>query len=520
MKNILLKIIIAGFLFIGTFSCTNLDETVYSEITEDALSDDNLVYMLAPIYGQYRWLLEWRSAWDITEESTDAWVTPTNSDGGWYDGGIYQRLHLHTWATYDPHFDDVWSHLYYGVSTCNRVIYQIQEKGELSNKEQQIVSEIKVARAYYYYLLCSYFGNVPIVDRHDVPENYLPATRSRKDVFYFIVNELKNNYDKLSEEPNFGRFNKWSAKHLLAKSYQNAEVWIGENKLDSCLIQCNDIISSRKYELDSKFSNIFSLNNQSSKEVIFAFPNDEKNGVPVLFVCYTKTRHWLNGPSFNASASGYNGLRAVPSFIDTFNPNDGRLADTYAMGQQYNMNTGKPLYFTDNTTPFIYTKDISSFTSAGEFDGYRFAKYEIKIGQKNETDQDWVAFRYGETLMMKAECLLRSGGSQAAADIVNEVRKRNFAESVSDNIKKLTAQQLEANTIVDNVSVQYGEFLNELGREFAGEMLRREQLLRWDLFTKGTWTFHEPSNSEHLKLFPIPEAKRQANINLEQNDKY
>jgi hypothetical protein len=512
--------LITTFLLGSYASCTDLNEDVYSEITEDALSDENLVYMLAPIYGQYRWLLEWRSAWDMAEESTDAWVTPTNSDGGWYDGGIYQRLHLHTWNTYDPHFDDVWSHLYYGVSTCNRVMYQIQSKGELSDTEKKIISEIKVARAYYYYLLCSFYGNVPIVDRHDVPEDYLPATRPRKEVFYFVVNELKNNCDNLSEDPNFSRFNKWSAKHLLSKAYQNAEAWIGENKLDSCLIHCNDIINSRKYELDSKFSNVFSLNNQASREVILSFPNDEKNGVPVLFVCYTKTRHWLNGPSFNASAAGYNGLRAVPSFIDTFNENDGRLKDTYAMGQQYNMSTGEALYFTDNKTPFIYTKDIASFTNAGEFDGYRFAKYEIKAEQKNETDQDWVAFRFGETLMMKAECLLRQGDSQGAADIVNDVRARSFAENVPESIRKLKAQQLEADATVDKVSVKYGEFLNELGREFAGEMLRREQLVRWNLFTKGTWTFHESSNSDHLNIFPIPEAKRQVNANLNQNDKY
>ncbi|RVU01121.1 RagB/SusD family nutrient uptake outer membrane protein [Mucilaginibacter limnophilus] len=519
MKKIFNILLLAGTLF-TSISCTKLDEKVYSTITPDKLSGKDLVYQLAPIYGQYRWLLEYQSLWDMSEQSTDAWVTPTNADGGWYDGGKWQRLHQHTWTAYDPHMESIWNALYYGVSTCNRVIYQIQSNGGLTADDEKIVSEIKVARAYYYYQLCSLYGNVPIVDKFDQPENYLPATNTRAQVLNFIVTDLRANMDNLSDAPNFGRFNKWSAKHLLAKAYQNSQAWIGVDKTDSCLIQCNDIIASGKYSLDASYAHVFSLSNSTSPEVILAFPNDEKNGVPICWPCYIQTRHGLNGPSFNASSPGFNGLRAGPSFVDTYDESDKRRANNFAQGQQYNLSTGAPIMSTDGSTPLIYTKNISSFTSAGEFDGYRFSKYEIKIGQKTETDQDWVAFRYGETLMMKAECLLRKGDYQGAAEIVNQVRARSFDASVPDAVKIITAAQLSANAVVDGVSVPDGVFLNELGREFAGEMLRREQLLRWGLFNKGTWSFFIPTNDDNLNIYPIPQTQLQANNKLVQNPGY
>ena len=112
------------------------------------------------------------------------------------------------------------------------------------------------------------------------------------------------------------------------------------------------------------------------------------------------------------------------------------------------------------------------------------------------------------------------GDSQGAADIVNQVRARSFDASLPEAVRKLTAGQLAASTVVDGVSVPYGEFLKELGREFTGEGLRREQLIRWDLYVKGSWSFHKPNNKKYQELFPIPSSELLSNINLLQNDGY
>ena len=131
-------------------------------------------------------------------------------------------------------------------------------------------------------------------------------------------------------------------------------------------------------------------------------------------------------------------------------------------------------------------------------------------------DNDYVIMRYAEVLMMKAECILRTGGSsQEAAELVNEVRRRNF-----DTTNELTGSELEATTIYNGVPVKYGRFLQELGVEFALEGLRRSQLIRFDNnFTKGTWWEHQPTNDTKRNLMLIPFDQLQRNSNLVQNPK-
>lgn len=141
-------------------SCTNLDPDIYSDMTIDKILEDSeqsSAYLLTPMYGQMRWFNEDRSIWDLTELGTDAWVIPTNSDGGWYDGGIWLRLDNHEWKSTDPHFSTCWSHLWYGITTCcNRVLHQFEEAGlEL---DEQTLAEVRAVRAFYYYYLLSLSG--------------------------------------------------------------------------------------------------------------------------------------------------------------------------------------------------------------------------------------------------------------------------------------------------------------------------------------------------------------------------
>ena len=531
-------------------SCLDLEPKVYSDITLEQLmenAEETSGYMLSPIYGQMRWFFEDRSVWDLHDLGTDAWIVPINTDGGWNDNGIWQRLNKHEWLPTDPHFEEVWGHLWYGItSCCNRVLYQLESAGvEL---DEATIAEIKVVRAHYYYHLLSFFGNVPIETSFIVPDGYLPKTRTRKEVYDFVVSEIRNNMDKLTEDKTYSRFNKWAAKHMLARVYLNAEAWLGPeyaSKRDSTLILCNEIIEGGKYQLDNSFSHVFSLDNTTSPEVIFAVPYDEttaKDGHPILHCIYAKTMHWNGKGVYDAASAGYNGLRANPEYVskvfdaeedpvthNCVSYNDKRYIDTYLMGQQVDYVTKEPLYLNLNNVevPYNHINYITSPTAADEFEGYRYGKYEIKIGQKWETDQDWVMYRYGETLMMKAECLLRSGDYQGAADIVNEVRARSFDKKdkdgniVPEDVYELTAAQLSATTEVNGVQVQYGEFLQELGREFCGEAMRREQLIRFDdVYTKGSWWGHTPSGETYRHLYPIPDRERTTNPELKQNDGY
>jgi hypothetical protein len=75
-------------------------------------------------------------------------------------------------------------------------------------------------------------------------------------------------------------------------------------------------------------------------------------------------------------------------------------------------------------------------------------------------------------------------------------------------------------TTYDVVSdIQYGRMLDELGWEFAQEGRRRQDLIRFGVFTSKSWLSHSP-NGDYRSLLAIPTSALQTNGNLKQNTGY
>src|SRR5690606_17909250 len=106
---------------------------------------------------------------------------------------IHTYMHRHTWtAENEPALEDTWVAAYAGITDCNRVLFQV-ESGQIPLDEENsksLISEIRVLRASYYYVLCDLFGNIPITTRYDVEPNFLPKQSTRQEVYDFIVNEI------------------------------------------------------------------------------------------------------------------------------------------------------------------------------------------------------------------------------------------------------------------------------------------------------------------------------------------
>ena len=88
-------------------SCTNLDEEIFSSIPEKDFykTESEFLAAMVPIYSSMRTLTEHSNWWDL-EETTDVCVTPVKNHGLWYDGGIYIRLHQHSWMEEDAHLNN------------------------------------------------------------------------------------------------------------------------------------------------------------------------------------------------------------------------------------------------------------------------------------------------------------------------------------------------------------------------------------------------------------------------------
>ena len=109
MKKIFNKIVLAsaiGACTLSISSCTNLDETIYSQIATDQyeFTDRDLQATFSPVYSSLRdvyW--GWYSMADIMDQSSDVWCVPYRIGIGW--GDLYVSLHKHEFHSQIFHFD-------------------------------------------------------------------------------------------------------------------------------------------------------------------------------------------------------------------------------------------------------------------------------------------------------------------------------------------------------------------------------------------------------------------------------
>ena len=130
MKKILysIKIVLIAVLIVGSQqSCTNLDEKVYSDLNGDILFEDpnNLIFGLGVAYTNLYQLVGHKNGVVGMEAGTDLLVVPQRG-GDWYDGGEWIRYHRHEWTTTDGYISRWWNSLYYGINTCNRLIFTFE----------------------------------------------------------------------------------------------------------------------------------------------------------------------------------------------------------------------------------------------------------------------------------------------------------------------------------------------------------------------------------------------------------
>ena len=536
MRHIISKLsvaLVAGAVGFASLSCTDLTEVPYTEVTEANFNPTaaDLAALIGPAYTPLRGMwMSWYGMVDFQEETADELLTPVRPNG-WYDGGVYIRLHEHRWDGSQGQPNGLWSQSFNGINAANRVIYQI-ESGVIpvdATTKTNVIAELRALRAYYYSLLLDNFGNVPIVT--DFTDADLPEQSTRQQVYEFVVKEFTEVIPQLSTQTGtatYGRMNQFAAKGILARVYLNAGVYTGTPQWDKVITLADEIINSTKYRLETTYRASFLRTNDKSPEIIFAVPYDAINGCCSNF--HMKTLKPDLRFVFNMQAQPWGGSASNPQFIDTYDPADGRLNDTWLMGTQRDA----------QGRGYDFVKFVPSITKTEFNNGFPVRKYEIYSGETGASDVDYPILRYAEILMMKAEALLRTGQADAAAAIVTQVRQRNFTGANAAKATVTGADLMQGSSYnygwydTDGVvkdaaggtatsnggaDIQYGRFLDELGWEFAIEAHRRTDLVRFGVFTTKTWFNHKP-NGAFRTIFAIPNGAIQTNSKLQQNPGY
>jgi starch-binding outer membrane protein, SusD/RagB family len=532
---------------VSVISCTKLEDKSYEEILTEGFkpTDEDVARIVGSAYGSWREiLLFWDGFWRAQENCADEVITPPRPNG-WVDGGKFRRMHRHTWTPDDEIVLSPWQRTYSGIADCNRIIYQI-ESSFLPLEEdvkKTTIAELKVLRASYYYVLIDLYGNVPIVTDFDVEEGYLPEQNTQQEVYDFITSEIEDNLQYLSREHGgvyYARFNQWAARTLLAKMYLNAEVYTGIPQWEKCIEQCDSIMANTDagYGLEPNQKDVFVTENQNSIEIMFGIAIDDDYTTEWnTFDLHMQTLQPANQATYELTQTPWGGMAAIPQFINTFDPDDSRFTDNFITGQQYSSkgdslmctlgdSAGKPLTFINEVLPIHLVSQ--------EVHGFRFGKFEYALGSSNIINNDYPLFRYADVLMMKAECLLRTGYADDAAELVTTVRERAFQSAPEKAV--VTGDELEndgsiyeyglrdeGNEGVTNeggTEITYGRMLDELGWEFNQEGRRRQDMRRFGIFTSKSFLSHPAQHDDHTALYPIPRTILESNPNLTQNPGY
>jgi len=513
MKKLLfLSIIILA----GLFSCTDLDVEVYHDIVGETYfkTERQVLSAAGPAYTSLKGIVKPEGVWGLNVLTTDEMLIPTRG-AHWYNAGIYQRFHKHEWTTEEGDINAAWNFIYTGVSNCNRPIYIYEQVEEITPALISVMNELKALRAFYYFVALDLFGNVPLVDRYDVPDEYAPANNSRQEVFNFVEEEISEGTSVLNSSVDmttYGRFHRYAAFTLLAKLYLNAEVFTGQAMWDECIKACDSVIYSGKFSLADDFFENFIAENEGSPENIFVVPYDDVEAVdwggPGMFQLHLWTLHFTSNLTYDMAQGGWNGMCALPSFYKSYDTTDIRR-NAWITGLQFS-SSGDTLYCNQEKRgePLIFTVDITSLEASFEDEGARWVKYDYIDAKNMQLRNDFVVFRYADVLLMKAEALMRKNGGVAnaeAVDLVNELRTRAFP---GDDSKLYTTSTLTLDAL-----------LAERGWELSGEGWRRNDLVRFGKYN-DVLDFRPEAADDHYNLFPIPQDQISANPNLTQNQGY
>ena len=554
----LMKYIIITFCVI--ISSCSLDEVWYDQVVPETFfkTEGDVLAALYRPFTHARWYLT-GDRWIAQELSADQFARTTKGRH-WYDGGRYARYQHHEWTADESQLFETWRGTLQGVALALDVK---QDLGSLDYQELALTEADKAAHmgqldalaAFFYLRGLDFFGGLPLftsLDQEDVPRG------TDRETFDHIEGLLQQAIMDLplKEEgtPQEGAITKGAAAVMLARLYFNAEAYIGEAMYDEAASISEDIIAGEygNYSLDPEWKGPHDFDNHESPEIIWSIPSEFNR---LEYTHYGHMYHYNSRVYFDIDLGSNNGTHLQPSRKPdgTLYSDDFRLGSPYEkfedtdlrkrpfkyfgggnyegmflVGPQISPITGASVIgneeysgelvvfvdqvgrFSEVGVTYSSVEEVPSNINAGEENtGIRLVKIPIPSSQDMTLrwGADHPVLRLAEVYYMLAESQLRLGEPSTAAELINAVRQRAFEGGNDPN--PATAENLDLYRMAD-----------EWGIEFLGEGRRRTDLIRLGFFTTEEWWDHQPSNSEHLKRFPVPTEALSASNVLEQNPGY
>jgi hypothetical protein len=453
-------------------------------------------------------------------------------------------------GTYDASLGRIkseWGDRYTGIKTCNLFLENVDDVTSMDPAlKERMKAEARFLRAFQYFQLITWFGDVPLFDKDISLEESLKIGRTPKaEVLQFILKELDAAVAALPVNTAYatadkGRISKGAALGLKAR------VLLYEGRWQDVITTCEAIMSNSNgtYALFPSYEGLFLAANENNSEVLLDLqyvPTDRTHNnlfdyTPISVGARTNSMSatqelvdaylMTNGKRINETGSGY-------TEDNPYVNRDPRL--TYTLVYD-NYKWKKP----DGTTKTIYIKPGSDpdqqlkrdeYAAGGVSSptGYYLRKYYDPTSIANfVSGLNLILIRYADVLLMYAEAKNELGAMDAG--------------TWNQTIKALRARAGFTDPAALNFNAGLGQeglraaIRNERRTELAMEGLRIFDIRRWKIaeqvlngwahgakfgpasidggYIRANQRVFEPG--KHY-LWPIPRDERGLNQNLTQN---
>ncbi len=443
MKYILLLVLGLG-LMLG--SCQKfLEETPTGSLTSES-TITSAPGGLALASGPYRSLGNWLDGGDQWGKNLPASLEYATGKGySQYMGSILWVYESNSIAGDYDYFINQWNNWYRGVRDCNLSISMIPNVTGLSaDQKSRYLGEVRALRAFYYFCLVRYYGDVPynISVLTDITKASRPRTSLKTIYDKIIVPDLEfavNESVLADAQSTDGRITKLSARTILADVYLTMAGYPYQE------INANPD-TTKKWCVDGSWTMTdYPVNNASSKELL----QKAKTQLDFLYGKYTLgTYDDLRNPAMNNRGeaifqaqflAGTRSNNIVPfalpmaSRISAYNDEFGTYIPSPAYHASYNAADKRIadrqfFFYSDTRAP----KHDPNEGPAAKFPvAFLYKWYDRTAIKTNATSSlNWTFFRYADVLLMLSEVnwtLNQLGIAVSEAEIlkgINEVRTR------------------------------------------------------------------------------------------------
>jgi hypothetical protein len=346
-----------------------------------------------------------------------------------------QQIDDYTHTPVNSTLTELWVTAYEGINRAN-YMHQYRDKNLAGNTvdfagKNALYGEVYFLRAYYYFHLVRFFGDVPLFTdkRLGLSESKTLKRAPKADVYKQIEADLTEAVSALPAiQVEKGRATKYAAQALLGK------VYLYQNKFAEAATVLDEVINSNAFTLVPDFGSIFLASGENGSESVFE-------------IQYSNNSPYYNWGGYNRGQGNYavqqTGIRALSGSSDmpyapgwSTNLPTQNLAAAYQAGDKRKAVTVLDIEAYKTANPaYNITYQVAPYKNTGLYN----QKYQPRKGETSgQVELNYLnnfrTIRYAEVLLMAAEAHIRSNtpNVQKAQNYLNQVRRRAFGDNSHD----------------------------------------------------------------------------------------